>query len=227
MLNKPLIAFLLVGARGSSLVAGPRRVLRSGWLWAGLAIALLLLVALAGLAGACTAGRSSTCHRRSRAAARRSSQPRWLLLPFQFLLVSPVLAPVWIAGLVALLRRPALRAFRFFAIAWAVLVVVFLVTGGKPYYLAGLFPVAARGRSDRGRRLAPSAGRHGAEGPCCGAAIALSGLVSVVLALPVLPARDAGAVHRGERRRRRDDRLAATSPARSRASIAGVRTAVR
>ena len=69
-----------------------------------------------------------------------SSQPRWLLLPFQFLLVSPLLAPVWIAGLVALARRRSLHHFRVLAIAWGVLVLVFLITGGKPYYLAGMFP---------------------------------------------------------------------------------------
>jgi hypothetical protein len=36
-----------------------------------------------------------------------SSQPWWAIVPFQFLLVSPLLAPVWIAGLMGLLRDPA------------------------------------------------------------------------------------------------------------------------
>src|SRR6478752_2820203 len=70
----------------------------------------------------------------------KSSQPRWALVPFQFLLVSPVLAPIWIAGLLALARQPRLAMFRFFAISWLVLVGIFLASGGKPYYLAGTFP---------------------------------------------------------------------------------------
>jgi len=52
-----------------------------------------------------------------------------------------LLAPVWIAGLVRLFRDPALRWCRAIGWAYVVLAVVFLVTGGKGYYLAGLFPV--------------------------------------------------------------------------------------
>jgi hypothetical protein len=62
------------------------------------------------------------------------SQPRWARLPFQFLLVSPVLAPVWVGGLIALWHRPSLRPYRLFAVAWLVLIAVSLVTGGKPCY---------------------------------------------------------------------------------------------
>jgi hypothetical protein len=47
-----------------------------------------------------------------------SSEPRWLIVPYQFLLVSPVLAPIWIAGLVALVRRESMRRFRAFAVSW-------------------------------------------------------------------------------------------------------------
>ena len=69
-----------------------------------------------------------------------SSQPRWLFLPFQVVLVSPGLLPIWVAGLVVLLRSAALRPYRFLAAAYLVLVVVFLITGGKPYYITGLYP---------------------------------------------------------------------------------------
>src|SRR5213079_2968454 len=120
--------------------AGPRQLLRSKWLWVGAVLAGLMwspwLVWQAqhgwpqlDVSSSIAAGGST------------SSQPRWALLPFQFLLVSPVLAPVWIAGLVALLRRPRLRPFRLFAVAWVFLALAFLATGGKPYYLAGMFPV--------------------------------------------------------------------------------------
>ena len=122
-----------------------------------------------------------------------SSQPRWALLPFQLLLVSPVLAPVWIAGLVALGRERRLRRFRFFAVAWLVLAGTFLVTGGKPYYLAGLFGVLlAAGAIQTDAWLARGARR--ARAAVLAAAIGLSAVVSAVIALPVLPERSLGPV---------------------------------
>lgn len=192
LLNKPLIAFLLFVLGSGLLVAGPRRVLASGWPWAGLAVALVLwspwLLWQADHGWPQLAVSSSISHGGS-----ASSQPRWALLPFQLLLVSPVLAPVWVAGLVALVRRPRLQPFRFFAVAWLVLVVVFLVTGGKPYYLAGMFPVLlAAGAVEADAWL--GRGSTPLRRAALGGAFALSGLVSAVIALPVLPTAQAGPV---------------------------------
>jgi hypothetical protein len=194
LLDKPLIAFLLAGIGAGLLVAGPRRLLRTAWPWAGLLIAVLLwspwLLWQAAHGWPQLAVSSAIAHGGS-----GSSQPRWALLPFQLLLVSPVLAPVWIAGLLALVRRPALRPWRLFAVAWLFLVVVFLAAGGKPYYLAGTFPVLLGAGAietdawlDRSSRRAQLTRRT-----LLGAAVALSGLVSAVIALPILPASRAGA----------------------------------
>jgi hypothetical protein len=192
LLNKPLIAFLLVALGVGIIVAGPLRVLRSGWLWAGLLVAALLwspwLIWQAqhgwpqlDVSSSIAAGGSA------------SSQPRWALLPFQFLLVSPVLAPVWIAGLVALLRREPLRPYRLFAVAWVFLVLAFLVTGGKPYYLAGMFPVLlAAGAIETDAWLERGVPRR--REVLLWAGVVLSGLVSTVIALPLLPAKDSGPV---------------------------------
>ena len=62
-------------------------------------------------------------------------------VPFQLVMVSPLLVPVWIAGLLAPFRRPALRALRFVPLTYAVLAVAYLVGNGKAYYLASLYPV--------------------------------------------------------------------------------------
>jgi 4-amino-4-deoxy-L-arabinose transferase-like glycosyltransferase len=189
LLNKPLIAFLLAGLGVGVALVGPRRLLASRWLWAGVAIALLLwtpwLIWQAkhgwpqiDVSSSIATGNST------------SSQPRWALLPFQLLLVSPVLAPVWIAGLVALLRSPALREFRLFAVAWIFLAAVFIATGGKPYYLAGLFPVLlAAGAIETDAWLRRGPRRRGA---LLWSMVVLSGVVSAIITLPLLPARDAG-----------------------------------
>lgn len=192
LLNKPLIAFLLAGLGAGLLIAGPRHLLRGRWPWAALAIALVMWapwLIWQGRHGWPQLEVSSSIA----GGGSGSSQPRWALLPFQLLLVSPVLAPVWIGGLVALLRRPALRPFRCFAVAWVVLAVVFLVTGGKPYYLAGLFPVLlGAGGIEADAWL--ERGRSGLRGALLGTAVAASALVSIAIALPALPADRAGPV---------------------------------
>ena len=189
LLNKPLIAFLVAGLAAGVLVAGPRDVLRGPWLWAGLLVALALwspwLVWQSSHGWPQLKVSSSIA-----SGGSGSSQPRWALLPFQLLLVSPVLSPVWISGLVALFRRGRLRAFRLFAVAWVFLAAVFLATGGKPYYLAGMFPVLlAAGAIETDAWIARGAPRRGV---LLWSMVALSGAVSAVLALPLLPARDAG-----------------------------------
>ena len=192
LLNKPLIAFLLVGLAAGFVAAGLRGVFRDFRLWIGVLIALLVWspwLAWQSMHGWPQLDVSSSIA----SGGSGSSQPRWLLLPFQFLLVSPVLAPVWIAGLVALFCRASLRRFEFLAFAWIVLVITFLVTGGKPYYLAGLFPaLLAAGAIEVDAWLDRGSSR--ARLASLWAAVVLSGIVSVVLALPVLPARDAGPV---------------------------------
>ena len=93
--------------------------------------------------------------------------------------MGPVLAPVWIAGLMRLFGDPELRAYRFLGWTWVVLAVLFMATGGKPYYLAGLLAlllaagaVAVDRRLDRGRaraRRLALAGAVAASAGICGA----------------------------------------------------------
>ncbi|MGY1638763.1 glycosyltransferase family 39 protein [Geodermatophilus sp. SYSU D00742] len=185
--NKVQPAFLVAAVLVGVLVAGPRSALRSPWPWLGGALALLLWApnlawqAANGwpqlaLADAIAAGSSGT------------SEPWYLFLPFQLVLVSPLLVPVWVAGWVRLARDPALRPWRAFAVAYVVLAAVFLLTGGKPYYLAGLYPVLLAAGAD------PVLGwvRRGAGRARAGlvaAALVLSLVVDALLMLPLLPVR--------------------------------------
>ena len=180
LLNKPLPAFLAAGLLAGVVISGPRRLLRSPWLWAGAGLALALWSPW--LAWQADHGWPQLDVSRSIASGgSTSSQPWWAVVPFQVLLVSPLLAPVWIAGLVAVFRR---RELRFVGWAWVLLAIVFMATGGKPYYLGGMLPLLvgvgapevdgwlARGRG-RGRWLA--------------AALAVSAVIGVIIALPLLP----------------------------------------
>ena len=134
---KPQVAFVALVAVISLVAVGPRWPLRSPWLAAGLGAALVLaapyviwqathgwpqLTVASNIGGSAEGGRAG-------------------FVPFQFLLVSPVLAPVWIAGLVIPFRRAALQSLRFVPVTYAILAVAYLAGNGKAYYLASLYPV--------------------------------------------------------------------------------------
>ncbi len=189
--NKTLVLFLLAALVAGLLLAGPRRVFRDPWLWGAGGLALLIWApnliwqATHGwpqleLSAAIAAGSSG------------SSQPWWLFLPFQLVLVSPGLVPVWVAGLVVLLRSTDLRSSRFLAVAYLALVVVFLLTGGKPYYITGLYPaLLAAGALPTMRWV--RAGRDRRRQVLLGLAFLVS-LPNLVLMLPLLPERLLGPV---------------------------------
>ncbi|MGH3499165.1 MAG: glycosyltransferase family 39 protein [Nocardioidaceae bacterium] len=109
------------------------------------------------------------------------------VIPFQFLLVSPVLTPVWVAGIVRLLRNPDARRFRPFGVAYLAMIVLVIATRGKAYYTSGLLlvMVSAGGVSvdvwlARGRRLTRRA--------WIVAGLSLSLVVDAVIGLAVVPA---------------------------------------
>jgi hypothetical protein len=177
LLNKQLVAFLLLGVLVGILAVGPRDVLHGRWPYAAglLALALwsphLLWQASEGwpaldVASSVAAGNST------------SAEPPALFLPFQLVLVSPFLVPVWVAGLVRLWREPRLRCL---ALAYPVLAIVFLLTGGKPYYLAGLYPLLLGAGAPAVVRWL--AGRRA----LLVSATAVSGAVSALVGLPLVP----------------------------------------
>ncbi len=185
LLNKDLVAFLTIGVLAGIALAGPRRRLASPWLWEGALIAALLWAPY--LAWQAQHGWPQLAVAHSIAAGRSgTSEPRWAFLPFQLVLVSPYLAPIWIAGLVRLLRDPALRFCRALGWSWVVLAAVFIVTGGKPYYLGGLIPLLLA--TGAPATLAwMSRGRARLRRGLLIAAVALTALTAVVVTLPVIP----------------------------------------
>nr|WP_042193716.1 glycosyltransferase family 39 protein [Kibdelosporangium sp. MJ126-NF4]CEL20869.1 Dolichyl-phosphate-mannose-protein mannosyltransferase family [Kibdelosporangium sp. MJ126-NF4]CTQ98326.1 Dolichyl-phosphate-mannose-protein mannosyltransferase family [Kibdelosporangium sp. MJ126-NF4] len=188
LLNKSLPAFLMLGLLVGVVIAGPRELLRNRYVWLGAVIAVVLWLPWI----VWQAGHSWPQFDVSRSIAAggsTSSQPWWAIIPYQFLLVSPVLAPVWIAGLVRLFTG----RFRFVAWAWVVLAVVFMATGGKPYYLAGLLPaLLGAGAVQVDTWLAN--GRRKLRRGVLIAAVVSGALVNAVITLPILPADRAGIV---------------------------------
>ncbi|HEY3263094.1 MAG TPA: glycosyltransferase family 39 protein [Pseudonocardiaceae bacterium] len=183
--NKVLVGFLLGGLLVGLLLVGPRAALRSPWPWLAGVIALLAWAPFLvwqtahgwpqlDVATSIAAGSSGT------------SEPWYLFIPFQLVLISPVLVPVWVAGLVRLLRDPQLRLYRAFAVAYAALAILFLLTGGKPYYLCGLYPVLLAAGAEPALRWV-GRGATRLRSALLAAALVTSAAVSAVLFLPIVP----------------------------------------
>jgi hypothetical protein len=97
---------------------------------------------------------------------------------------SPVIAIVWIYGLVQLFRNPAWAKMRPIGVAFLVSTAVFLVAAGKGYYLAGaIVPLVAAGCTALAARW--SARRLVAAGVL----LALSAAIVWPAFVPVLPVR--------------------------------------
>jgi 4-amino-4-deoxy-L-arabinose transferase-like glycosyltransferase len=181
---KPQVALVAIVAVAALGVVGPRWPFRSPWLAAAIAAAVLIaapyivwqathgwpqLTVAGNVAGTAEGGRAG-------------------FIPFQFVMVSPVLAPVWIAGLITPFRRPALRDLRFLPVVYVALAVLYLLANGKAYYLASLYPAllgvgalpvadwTLRSHRVKVRTIVLSVG------------VAVSIVISAIIALPLLPA---------------------------------------
>lgn len=59
----------------------------------------------------------------------------------QCLIMQPIVAPLWIAGVLAFLVWPRFRPYRFLGWAYVVSLATFIVLHGKNYYLAPIYPM--------------------------------------------------------------------------------------
>jgi 4-amino-4-deoxy-L-arabinose transferase-like glycosyltransferase len=179
--NKWLIVMLVVALLVGILMAGPRRVLvsRPVLLAAGLGV----LLAVPNLVYQATHSWPQLTMGQA-LSDNNGGAVRVQLWPFLLLLLGPPLVPIWIAGLVALCRRPQWRRLQFVAVGFVVLVLETFAAASQPYYpfgllvvvfAAGCVPTAEYLRRSRFWRWMTPVG------------VALNAAVSAVIALPVIP----------------------------------------
>lgn len=132
--NKHTIGFLAVALLIGILATSQRRLLTSWWPWLGVVVAAL--IASPNLIWQWNNGFPQL--EMAEALRARSDGPIAFVL-FQPLLLSIVLAIPAAIGLWRLARSADLWAWRPLAIAYAVLFVGFLATGGKAYYIAPMY----------------------------------------------------------------------------------------
>ncbi len=204
LLTKETILFLAGGLCVGFLVNRQTRVFRSQWLWLGAAIALLLWspnLVWQAQHGWPTIEMSRNLQREHSGIGYGGP-----FVAIQLLLPGWWAAPVWISGLRAMWREDRFHAFRAFAVAYGVLFVLLLVlVGDRPYYLAGLYPtllaagsiVTAQVVAGTRRFLSDRAPRRRLLWRSPRVAIAwvlILGVVFVPLSLPILSARVLAAV---------------------------------
>ena len=180
---KPQVGLVAAVMALTLLVVGPRAPLRSAWAVAGAIAAVTLsapyvvwqaqhgwpqLTVAGNIAGSQEGGRAG-------------------FIPFQLIMVSPFLVPVWLAGLLAPFRRPGWQRLRFLPVTYVLMAVLYLIGNGHAYYLASLYPLLL-GLGALSTAEWTRAGRR--RTPLLAAAIAASGAVSGLIALPLLPERD-------------------------------------
>ncbi|MFC0860674.1 glycosyltransferase family 39 protein [Sphaerimonospora cavernae] len=176
--NRDLIVLLLGGVGVGILAAGPREVLRDRRLWIGALLAIV--IASPNLVYQAT----HDWPQLQMADALRideGTDNRIAFVPLQLVLLGPPQAVICVAGWLRLWRGRTTRAF---AIAYPLGCALTLYSGGRPDYTAGfllyLFAAGCVVAADwRWRRTLVTA-------------LAISAVIAVVTALPVIPAASLG-----------------------------------
>ncbi len=178
--NKLLISMLLISLAVALAIVGPRRVLRSPSLLGG--IALAVVIGSPNLIYQATHDFPQLTMARA-LSDNNAGDVRWQLLPFQVLLVGIPLFWVCVQGFLGLMRRSQWRPVRFLGPAYLVCLVLAFIGGGQIYYPYGLLAyLLAAGSVVVADRVS---GRRGVRD--LAVTVGLNGVISAVIALPLLP----------------------------------------
>jgi hypothetical protein len=138
--EKYSIAFFVFGIVVGLLLTEPRRTLMNKWIWlGGLAAFLIFLPNL--LWNVHYHWPFRELMRNIRADGRDVVLPVGQYFFQQAFLIHPLTAPIWIAGLLALLFSARLKPYRLLGWSYLVCYSIFFALHGKNYYLAPIYPM--------------------------------------------------------------------------------------
>jgi 4-amino-4-deoxy-L-arabinose transferase-like glycosyltransferase len=186
LLNNNLVALLglalllaLIGARRWDLLGRPL-------VWVGMLLALAIWTP--NLVWQASHGWPQL----TMAGAISSGDERVSLIPFQ-IETTLFVAPIGIAGWWRLARSPDTRDYRPLGLVYPIALVLVLLAGGKPHYVLGCYPLLlGAGAVAASDWLARAGARLARRRALLVTGIALTGVSTVLLTLPVLPIRHAG-----------------------------------
>jgi hypothetical protein len=182
--NKYSIAFFVAALGVGFVLTSARSRLRSGWLWSGGAVAFAVF--LPNLIWQIRHGLPFIELNRNAVAYKNA-----LLSPVQFVggLITDALPFVFLvvlAGLFYFLLAAEMKPVRPFAWAFLALLVFFILSGGKPYYLAAIYPTMLAGGAVGLERWSSRPKRRWLV-PVTLILIILTGAAAAPFAVPVLP----------------------------------------
>ncbi|MCR2809429.1 MULTISPECIES: glycosyltransferase family 39 protein [unclassified Microbacterium] len=184
--NKLLGVILMIGIAVGLAVCGPRRWFLSGWLWGGVGLAGLLAVPNVIYQAAHGWPQFAMG---AALAQNNADEVRILVGPMLILLVGPVLAVFWIAGLVGLFRRPLWHPLRFLSVTFAVVVLFVFIAGTQFYYTAGVLAVLTA----MGSVLVAGWARTRRRRTVVAVLLGVNAVSCAIASLPVLPVQVFGA----------------------------------
>jgi hypothetical protein len=143
LLSKYMILFFAAGVAVGIIATPLRRSLLKPWIYAGAALALV--IAAPNLWWQAAHGWPFIELGSAGAGGKNLALSPLSYFLQQLLLIGPLAAPVWLAGLGSFAIAPRHPAYRAFAIAYAVMFVLFVILHGKAYYIASAHPILLAG----------------------------------------------------------------------------------
>ncbi len=180
LLNKYSMAFWTVALVVGLLATPQRTLLRSRGFLAALGLALLLV--LPNVCWQWSRGFPMLELLRAGQAGKNAPFAVGSFLGQQLLLLGPATAPLWLAGLAALLAWRPLRPYRALGVGFLVTLALMLVLRAKGYYLAPAYPLLLAAGGCFAEVALPRRARAGVL-----ALLGVAGLALAPLGIPVLP----------------------------------------
>jgi dolichyl-phosphate-mannose-protein mannosyltransferase len=167
------------------LLTEQRRVFANKWIWLGGALAFLVFLPNF-LWNVQHHWPFAELMRNIKAEGRDVVLSPWTYFAQQVLIAQPLLAPVWIVGVLAFLFSARLKPYRFLGWCYLAAFTVFVVLKGKNYYLGPIYPVyVAAGAVVIESFIARS--RQTWLKPALTALTAASGIWLAPVVMPILP----------------------------------------
>lgn len=188
MMTKYNMGFFIAGIVGGVLLTPARKYLRSGWLWAG--VGVLLLIFLPNLIWQVQHDFISlqfltSIHERDVRIGRASGY----LVEQLVVNASPLTVPLWIGGLFYYFFSPTGKRYRLLGWAFVLTFAILWAVQGRSYYLGGAYPMLLAGGAvawEEWLRTRP-AGQGRGWRVATGVALAVSLVLAVALMTPIAP----------------------------------------
>lgn len=134
--SKYSVAFFAASLIAALMLLPQRRALKTPWFFAGMALAAA--IALPNFAWQASHGYPMWTLLRDAGEYKNVQLTPLAYAATQLLVTHPLLAPVWLIGLVTLLQRPQSR---FLGVAYLLLIAQMMVLHGKDYYPGAVYPI--------------------------------------------------------------------------------------